>query len=62
MSDEERQLNRRLFLKYTAVASATAATWYGVNAKTDALAQPFETRGGELGSHTAGSPYAYHDE
>lgn len=57
--DDERKLNRRTFLKYTAAASATAGAWYAITAKTDALAQP---GGGEGGLGEEGIPYHYMDE
>lgn len=59
MSDDEYQLTRRKFLQHSAMASATAAGYYSIAMKTDALAanvpQPEALRGEKL------SPYPYTD-
>jgi hypothetical protein len=38
-SDEQRKVTRRVFIQYTAAASAAAAGASGMSLKTDALAQ-----------------------
>lgn len=60
MSDDEYQLTRRKFLQQSAMASATAAGYYSIAMKTDALAanvplQPEALRGDNP------SPYPYTD-
>lgn len=60
MSDDELRMNRRLFLKHSAAATAMSAAWYSVAMKTDALARAQQYRmrtfGTEFGS---GMPYPY---
>ncbi len=56
--DDELKYTRRLFLQHTALAT-TAATYYSIAMKTDAIAQEIQkVRGpGDAGD---GMPYPYH--
>lgn len=60
-TDDERRVNRREFLKYSAAASAAAGAWYGITTLTDARAQ-VQAEALENGGGTSGSPYFYHEE
>ena len=57
MSDDEQKLNRRIFLQYSAMVSATTAGLAGIALKTDALAQVAQVT--KAFSGDGPSPYPY---
>lgn len=61
MTDEERRLSRRLFLKHASVATAGSAAVAAVALKTDALAQQGANLQsvGPRGNNPPGMPYPY---
>ena len=56
--DDELKYTRRLFLQHTAAATATAAAFYSIAMKTDAMAQVAGFAGGRDAGD--GMPYPYH--
>ena len=58
MSDDERKLNRRVFLQHSAIVSAATAGLCGIALKTDALVQAAQEQVKAI--RTDGpSPYPY---
>lgn len=61
-SDEELRMNRRLFLRHSATATAMSAVWCSVALKTDALARAQYDQAQSLRSgFGSGMPYPYFD-